>query len=273
MATGRWSTRRQKNSRRRFVLALALSIAAHLSFLVFAPRMRSGEQIASAPQPFTVQITEEPPPPASAEIVPTPRSVPQPAPKPRPPAPLAMPPKRDPRVESIPAPTTPQPEAPERPPTKEPPMDMLAMIEERRERRRAAESARRGPAPTEAPKEDAATRNLKTITGREGVSGVFQILRKSTRTGEFAFNGWRPDARGQWREVYEVDAGLGGNIELAMVRRMIELIRTHYTGDFNWESYRLQRVVKLSARPEDNEGLEDFMMREFWGTPVINPRR
>jgi hypothetical protein len=151
-------------------------------------------------------------------------------------------------------------------------MDMLAMIEERREKRRAAEESRRRPPPLEAPKEDAATRNLKTLTGREGVSGVFQILRKGTRTGEFAFNGWRQDARGQWREVYEVDAGLGGNIELAMVRRMISLIRTHYTGDFNWESYRLQRVVPLSARPEDNEGLEDFLMREFFGTPVLNPR-
>ncbi len=167
---------------------------------------------------------------------------------------------------------TPQPEAPPTPPTTAPPMDMLAMIEERREKRRAAEAARRGPPSVEAPKEDAASRNLKTLTGREGVSGVFQILRKSTRTGEFAFNGWRPDARGQWREVYEVDAGLGGNVELAMVRRMIELIRTHYKGDFNWESYRLQRIVVLSARPEDTAGLEDFLMREFFGTPVLNPR-
>ena len=37
--------------------------------------------------------------------------------------------------------------------------------------------------------------------------------------------------------------------------------------------YRLQRVVKLSAAPEDNEGLEDFMMLEFFGQPVVNPRR
>jgi hypothetical protein len=185
---------------------------------------------------------------------------------------MVVPPKREPRIEPVPVPMTPQREAPARPPTTEPPMDMLAMIEERREKRRAAEAARRGPPAVEAPKEDAATRNLKTLTGREGVSGVFQILRKGTRTGEFAFNGWRQDARGQWREVYEVDAGLGGNIELAMVRRMIALIRTHYTGDFNWESYRLQRVVQLSARQEDNEGLEDFLMREFFGTPVLNPR-
>ena len=244
-----------------------------MSFLAFAPRMRSGDaQLATASQPFTVQITAAPAP--APEAVPAP---PEPAPQPtpvRPRTPPALPlTRREPRIEPVPVPMAPQPTAPaSQPPASAPPMDMLAMIEERREKRRAAEDARRRPPAVEAPKEDAATRNLKTLTGREGVSGVFQILRKSTRTGEFAFNGWRPDARGQWREVYEVDAGLGGNIELAMVRRMIELIRTHYTGDFNWESYRLQRVVVLSARLEDSAGLEDFLVREFFGTPVLNPR-
>ncbi|MDP2762540.1 MAG: hypothetical protein Q8O64_19435 [Sideroxyarcus sp.] len=33
----------------------------------------------------------------------------------------------------------------------------------------------------------------------------------------------------------------------------------------NWESLRLERVVVLSARMEDNEGLEDFLIREFFG--------
>lgn len=150
-------------------------------------------------------------------------------------------------------------------------MDMLAMIEQRREQRRAAEEALEPP-PVEPP-EDAATRNLRSLTGREGVGGVFQILHMGTRTGQFAFNGWRPEARSQWREVYEVDAGLNGNLELAMVRRMIELIRSHYKGDFRWESHRLGRVVILSARPEDSEGLEDFLVREFFGPPVLKPRR
>ena len=257
--------------RRRISVALALSLAAHVSFLAFAPRMKSGDaQLATASQPFTVQITQAPAPVPEAAVPAPPQPAPRQAPPPPRPAPAPLPPRQEPRIEPVPVPRAPQREAP--PPTSAPPVDMLAMIEERREQRRAAEDARRRPPSVQAPVEDAATRNLKTLTGREGVSGVFQILRKSTRTGEFAFNGWRPDARGQWREVYEVDAGLGGNIELAMVRKMIALIRTHYTGDFNWESYRLQRVVRLSARPEDNDGLEDFLMREFFGTPVLNPR-
>ena len=81
-----------------------------------------------------------------------------------------------------------------------------------------------------------------------------------------------PEARSQWREVIEVDAGLGGNVELAMVRRMIDLIRGHYKGDFNWESHRLGRVVVMSARSEHQTELEDFLMREFFGPPVLNPR-
>ena len=54
---------------------------------------------------------------------------------------------------------------------------------------------------------------------------------------------------------------------------MIELIRTHYKGDFNWQSYRLGKVIVLSARVEDNAALEDFMAREFFGTPMIKRGR
>jgi hypothetical protein len=70
--------------------------------------------------------------------------------------------------------------------------------------------------------------------------------------------------------VIEVDAGAGGDIERAMVRSMIALIRQHYTADFNWRSPRQGRVVVLSARPEDNEQLEAYLLREFFGTPTLN---
>jgi hypothetical protein len=164
----------------------------------------------------------------------------------------------------IPAPES----APPRP--AEPPMDMMAAVNARREARRAAESAAaRGPrVPTENELAMAnIQRNLKNPG--EGVGGVFQILSKGTRTAEFAFNGWRPDTEKRWREVIEVDAGLGGDIDRAIVKRMIELIRGHYQGDFKWESHHLGRTVVLSARPQDSEGLEDFLVREFFGTPTL----
>jgi hypothetical protein len=135
----------------------------------------------------------------------------------------------------------------------------------------AAAARQEGMARETAPDEAAASiaRNLESINGREGVSGVFEILHKGTRTAEYSFNGWRPDSQRKWREVIEVDAGQGGDIERAIVRSMIALIRSHYQGDFNWESHRLGRVIVLSARPEDNAGLEDFLIREFFGTPTL----
>jgi hypothetical protein len=51
---------------------------------------------------------------------------------------------------------------------------------------------------------------------------------------------------------------------------MIAIIRDHESEDFIWESQRLGRDVRLSARLSDNAGLEDFMMREFF--PAARPR-
>lgn len=262
-------------SSQRIGIAIALSLLAHASLLAVAPRRPVvPPPLAATAPPLTVRIvpaeTEQPPEPALAPPAappPPPPSPPREAPK-RPPVPVRP---RAPLPQPPPEPSAQPPATVAEPTVKPPPMDMLAMIEQRREQRRAAEEASKPP--PVAPPEDAATRNLRTLTGREGVGGVFQILHMGTRTGQFAFNGWRPEARSQWREVYEVDAGLNGNLELAMVRRMIELIRTHYKGDFRWESHRLGRVVILSARPEDSEGLEDFLMREFFGPPVLKPSR
>jgi hypothetical protein len=212
-------------------------------------------------------VPAQPAPPAEA---PQPEPVPEARPAPvRPPVAPRPPVPREPTRTAKAPPPLPVP-APE--PRATPQFDMMAAINARRERRRAAEAAAAGSEEHELTPQEAATeainRNLRS-SPREGVGGVFTILRKGTRTAEFAFNGWRPDSYRQWREVIEVDAGAGGDVERAIVKRMIELIRSHYTGDFRWESHHLGRVVVLSARPEDNDGLEDFLVREFFGTPAI----
>ena len=69
--------------------------------------------------------------------------------------------------------------------------------------------------------------------------------------------------------MIEVDAGQGGDVERAMVRRMIELIRSHYEGDFIWRSHRLGKSLTMSARPADQAELEDFLIREFFETPTL----
>jgi hypothetical protein len=45
---------------------------------------------------------------------------------------------------------------------------------------------------------------------------------------------------------------------------MIAIIREYEVEDFTWESLRLGRNVRLSARPRDNADLENFLMLEFF---------
>ena len=151
-----------------------------------------------------------------------------------------------------------------------PPTDLMAYINAARERQRAAEmSAARENAEATArergPSDDEIRmakimRNLQP----QGTNGVFQIISVGDRTAKYSFRGWTKNASSARREVIEVDAGPNGDVEREIVRSMIALIRRYYKDYFNWESQRLDRVVVLSARMEDNEGLEDFLIREFF---------
>jgi hypothetical protein len=264
-------------SHRAIRLAVGLSILAHALLLAIPLRERgvapgSPGTIAVGPLTVTIEVPEPP----------VPEPVLQPAPKPERRIltrlkPLAAP---DQAAPDQAAPREPafavEGDAP-REPVREPQFDMMAVINANRERRRAAEAAAaRGPAGGAEPSADqialaSINRNLQTLSsGDEGTGGVFQILHKGVRTAEFSFNGWKTESHRRWREVIEVDAGPQGDIEHAIVRRMIELIRGHYSGDFNWESHRLGRVVVLSAAPADNDHLENYLLREFFGTPVLN---
>ena len=98
---------------------------------------------------------------------------------------------------------------------------------------------------------------------RKGNGGVFQITHMGVQSGSFLFRGWTNNPGESTRQTYEVDAGIGGDVKLAIIRRMIQLIRERFTGDFTWVSDRLGRDIILSARPKDNAELEAFMMKEF----------
>ena len=199
-------------------------------------------------------------------------------------APRPKAPKLAPRTPSVTKPSpvpavTEQPsvvQAPPPPPAEPAPAtDMLAMLNAAREKRKAAEdsaakenqAASQGSRPMSAQEiaEANIRRSMRQAAGDDGTSGVFQVLDKSTRVGRFAFNGWKANSNRKIQQVIEVDAGLGGNVELAMVRRMIDLIREHYQGDFRWESRRMGKVITLSARKEDSAQLEAFLMKEFFG--------
>jgi len=259
--------------RRSITVAAILSILAHIGVLFIPmPQPRVDFSLPGQPTetPLTVRIA--PPKQAQAEVLPIkpPEPSPVPTPEPRTKRTVTMP-----GPPPVPAPPAAQPE-----PRPAPPVDMMAAVNAARERRQAAEAAiarenaesrerYRERSPSEA-STAALNRNLQTIApGFEGTGGVFQILSMGHRSATFAFNGWKAEAKKKWREVIEVEAPPQGDIQLATIRRMIQLIRAHYTGDFNWESQRLGRVVLLSARVEDSAGLEEFMMREFFGTPPL----
>jgi hypothetical protein len=259
--------------RRSIAIGAALSILFHILLLIFTPerKQKIENEDAASSQPLVVQLNpaQARPPPAAA---PAPVTPPTPAPS-------------KPRVLAVPNPVSKSPMAPvplEPPPVTPPkpvdprtdPPSMMARVEEARARRQAledaaksenAESRSNGSDPSAADRTAGnINKNLANLgRARDGTSGVFQIISKGYRTGSFSFRGWTTNRSDSYRRVIEVDAGQGGDIERAMVRRMIELIREHYQDTFTWDSHRLGRAVKLSARKEDSTGLEDFLLSEF----------
>ena len=282
---------------RKTLIALLVSLLLHALLLFFAPNLLPLTPPARAPQQDLVvrlHTVEQPPPAPEPEIQPPPAPEPivQPRPEPRPrPQPERKPEPKTPPViateeaqpEQLPAPESePEPEI-EPPPRPEPrpetsappveaaPTDMMSYVNAARARRHSAvdemarlnaEAVARERGPTAEERRDAIIkRNLQT----EGTNGVFQILGMDNRNARFSFRGWTDNYSSARRQIIDVQADPGEDIERAVVRRMITLIREYYQGDFNWDSHRLDRVVTLSARLEDNAGLEDFLIEEFFG--------
>lgn len=257
----------EERTLRRIALGLAVSLCLHLMIFLLVPKHEIADQspLHGTQGPLMVRLSPSAatPPAIAAEI-----AQPQPVPRPRatqPPRMMTVPspiPQRAPPLREAPAPVQP----PDSTPT-----DFMSMVNAKRDRRVAAEATARADGRArgqEASADDVAmaniNRNIQSLTRGEGTSGVFQILSKGHRAAQFSFRGWTNDSSNSHRDVIDVDAGLNGNVEQAIIRRMIELIRTHYQGEFNWDSHRLGRIVILSARIEDTAGLEEFMMREFF---------
>jgi hypothetical protein len=284
-----------KTDQLRTAAGIGISLLLHLFLLLLwseAPLRKPSESSGSARSlPLVVELNRQPLETRAAPPAPTPKSQPQrspqsatrPAPaKPKPERPVAKK-QLAPRPSVPPRPTVPaypteervaKPERSTRtaPAEAAPPADMSEMV--------AAARARRGatgiPAPDDAPRNDEArpqgdevaraniARSIAQARGPSGAGGVFQITHKGVREASFLFRGWDSGNRSGLRELVQVDAGPGGNVETAIVRKMIELIRRYYPGDFSWNSHRLGRVVTLSARREDTAGLEEFLKKEFF---------
>jgi outer membrane biosynthesis protein TonB len=273
---------------RNTLIAFVVSIIIHALIFFVMPKIEFDEP-ASMPAraievslaPIKVPTKVEQPeiePPQETKVKPSP--VKPPVAKPKQPNIIASKPQDTKKpVFEVPEESRQKPELDKRPPkdasVKQPPVeqqytDMAAYVRAQQAKRvdteaAAAEvnaaAAARERGPTEAQiRDERIKRNLK-----QGTNGIFEITSLGARHATFSFRGWTDDYSAAQRQFFEVEANGSQDVRLLMVRRMITLIREHYDGDFHWESYRLGRSVVLSAKPEDSAGLEDFLMKEFFG--------
>jgi len=270
-------------------VAIVLSALVHAAILskwlpeirLLSPGELEQRELAA---PLVVNLV----PPRIVPPSPPPAPPAAPKPKPRPPAAKAPPPPTPPVIAlkraapkappaPVAAPRSPPPAAKPKP-APPPAFDDLASYIEAQRRARAASSPAPSPdRPLSPPVEDENTRAARIVAQNLGSEekltfgydpdrggGVFQIQLMSDDYAEFTFIGWNQDIRRITKQLVEVRKGDNADIRIAIVRRMIAIIREHVQEDFLWESKRLGYRT-LSARPKDNKGLEDFLMGEFFG--------
>jgi hypothetical protein len=156
-------------------------------------------------------------------------------------------------------------------------LDMQAYIDARRKQRGARVQ---GDQPAEESDEARGTRNalanIAAINGRSRddrneTGGVFSISNKTFHSMDLKFRGWNPSFKRRWLTQVTVEQGGEPDLETAVVKKMIELIRKEKTGDFEWDSHRLGKVVTMSARPGDTRELMAFLFKEMF--PEYKPAR
>jgi outer membrane biosynthesis protein TonB len=260
-------------------LMIALSILIHILVLfVWIPRTRlfsSGDQeqdltsdrlevqLAALPTP----PPSEPLPPPPAQSVPRPVSTPRTVPRTQPPPVVKLVRPEAPII--VPPPPPPEPAQAPTPPRTSPPVegDLAAYVQARRRERGEQEA----PSVDEAAKFNQAiaanlpapARGSATQDAKRG-GGIFEIKRMTYDDAAFEFFGWNTSMGRKTPQLIEVRKGMNSDMRIAVVRRMIEIIRQFEKEDFTWESPRLGRNITLSARLSDTAALEAFMMHEFF---------
>lgn len=256
------------NMRARTAIGIGLSLLIHALILFFAmdrADVRVAETGDSPTAPLTVNLIAQAPSPKPAASA----IAPPPAQKTESKKPVQKK-SGTAKAEQAKRAQPPPPPSPKSTATALLPPDMTDMLNAARERRRAAgiqepDNSVSPPADDNAiARANIAELMQQQSRGRNESGGVFQVTYKGVRSAEFIFRGWDLRRRTNSRQLILVDAGPNVDIETAIVRRMIELIRQYEKGDFQWNSPRIGRVVTLSARPQDSAELEDFLKRDFF---------
>ena len=268
-------------------VAVALSLILHLAVMwKCLPELHlpSPEESKLGASRRSLEVQLAPPPrPPSIQIPPAPAPQTQPVP----PRPVPRPPPAAPVLALKTPPPTPAPTVPVPPPPRPPGERDFASDIEARRRARGELLAAAPPAPPapasitpQPPVEDDKARSARIAVANLATQnkqtfgydpsqggGVFQIMRMGYTDAEFLFFGWNKDIRRNTKQVIEVRKGNNPDTRIAVVRRMIAIIREHEQEDFLWESPRLGRSMMLSARARDNAGLEAFLLQEFFDDP------
>jgi hypothetical protein len=260
----------------RLWVTIALSILIHVAVLfIWIPRthlLTPGDQEQDLlSDRLQVRLAAPPAPPPAAPAPQTQATLPSPPQAPRtiarirPPPVVTLPNPQAPAIVA-PPPAPPVVAAPTRP---SPPIegDLAAYVQARRRERGEQEAAldneaaqfnRAIAANLPAPARGVAAQDTK----RGG--GIFGIKRMTYDDAAFEFYGWNTAMGRKTPQLIEVRKGDNADMRIAVVRRMIVIIRQFEKEDFNWESPRRGHVVVLSARLSDNAALEDYLMHEFF---------
>ncbi|WP_128083071.1 hypothetical protein [Collimonas arenae] len=281
---------RQRASRQRTpkIVGVLISILLHGVGIWYLLTQLPPDVKIESPAPGnmgTVSITLAPvphsAPPQPVKTPPKPKTTPTPA-KPRKPTPRIV---QSPRAITAITPqtiVTPQPDAPKYQQSVE--EDFSSHIQAARERREAAQAQERALAgetspPDETPQSsnDIARANIQAQRGWMGIDksktgGIFEVRDKTPFRATLIFHGWNADTSRNAMQQIPVERGGEDSIEMAVVNKMIELIRKKTNGDIPWRSQRLGRVITLSARVKDTAELQQFLMQEMFYQDMT-PRR
>ncbi len=264
-------------------VTIALSLLVHLAALfVWLPRIplltppgegqelvndRLQVRLAAVPKPTPIQTPA--PPNEIVALARPPARPPRTTLRTRPPPVLVAPSPTAPTLPTPPPATLAVPA----PPRMTPPVegDLWSYIQARRRERGEAETppvaiAKADPNAGLAANLPVPATGVGTQESRRG-GGIFEIKRMAYDDAAFEFFGWNSDMGRRTPQLIEVRKGDNSDMRIAVVRKMIAIIREHSKTDFIWHSPRRDSDLVLSARLSDNAALENFLIHEFFDDP------
>ena len=96
----------------------------------------------------------------------------------------------------------------------------------------------------------------------KSAGGIFQIQHIDSEYADFYYFGLDKEIRRKAKQLIEVKRGDATDIRIAVVRKMIAIIRDNAPGDFVWLSRH--GPVTMSARVSDDAELERFILDDVF---------